>query len=202
MQRGAIILCGGQSSRMGVDKALLPFGNETMLERVVRSVSSEVTVERTVVVPSPQQELPELPTLVCRDEEEYRGPLMALARGLAALHKDVEAVFITGCDAPLLLPEVIDFLFAELGSADAVVPHDAEHLHPLCAVYSVRVLGRIEQQIHQGQHSLHQFIKQLDAKLINTQMLRSLDPELLSLRNLNSHSDYLSALAAAGFSTP
>lgn len=199
MQRGAIILCGGQSSRMGVDKALLPFGDETMLQRVVRIVGTQVTSKHTVVVASSQQELPELPTLVCRDDEEYRGPLAAMARGLAALPNDVEAVFITGCDAPLLLPEVIDFLFAELGSADAVVPHDAEHLHPLCAVYSVGVQERIEKQISQGQHSLYQFIKQLDANLIDTDILRPIDPELLSLRNLNSHDDYLSALAAAGF---
>lgn len=202
MQRGAIILCGGQSSRMGVDKALLPFGNETMLKRVVRIVGTQVTSKHTVVVASPQQELTELPTLICRDDEEYRGPLMALARGFAALPKDVEAVFVTGCDAPLLMPMVIGFLFAELGTAEAIVPKDAERLHPLCAVYRVRVIAQIEQQIAQDQHSLHQFIKQVDAKLIDTQLLRPMDPELLSLRNLNSHDDYLSALTAAGFSTP
>jgi molybdopterin-guanine dinucleotide biosynthesis protein A len=202
MQRGAIILCGGQSSRMGADKALLPFGEETMLERVVRIVNAQVPADHTVVVAAAQQKLPPLQTLLCIDEHDCHGPLVAMARGIAALPKNIDAVFVTGCDAPLLVPEVIDFLFAELGSAEAIVPTDVEHLHPLCAVYRTRVLSKIEQQIRQGQHSLHQLIKQLDAKLIDTQLLRPLDPELLSLRNLNSHDDYESALATAGFSTP
>ena len=43
MRRGAIILCGGASSRMGRDKAWLPFGpDEVMLQRVVRLVGEVV----------------------------------------------------------------------------------------------------------------------------------------------------------------
>ncbi len=202
MQRGAIILCGGQSRRMGVDKALLPFGGETMLERVVRIVGTQVATENTVVVASPQQQLFPLQTRLCRDEQEYRGPLAALAHGFRTLPNDIDAVFITGCDVPLLVPAVIDFLFKELGSTEAIIPRGAKHLHPLCAVYRISVLSRIEQQIAEGQHSLHRWIDQLEAKLLDTQLLRRSDPELLSLRNLNSYDDYLSAFSPAGLPTP
>jgi molybdenum cofactor guanylyltransferase len=64
MIKGAIILCGGKSSRMGRDKATLPFGPEQMLARVVRLVSEVVEPAKIVVVAAPEQELPVLPAAV------------------------------------------------------------------------------------------------------------------------------------------
>src|SRR3954470_12815150 len=83
MRTGAIILCGGKSSRMGRDKASLPFGSETMLQRVVRLIGEVVPAETTVVVASATQELPPLPPRIriVRDEQAYRGPLAGLAVG-------------------------------------------------------------------------------------------------------------------------
>src|SRR5262249_57842743 len=80
-----IVLCGGRSSRMGRPKAWLAFGDELMLQRVVR-VLREV-VDPVVVVAAPGQDVPPLPDTVeiVRDEVEGRGPLQGLAAGLAAL---------------------------------------------------------------------------------------------------------------------
>src|SRR5665213_1866270 len=102
-----IVLCGGRSLRMGRSKALLAFGPETMLERVVRLLA--LAVERIVVVASSRQKLPPLPAGVCvvRDRRQRQGPLEGLAAGLAALDPDVEAVYVTGCDVPLLVPAFI-----------------------------------------------------------------------------------------------
>ncbi len=59
MNAGGIVLCGGRSTRMGSPKALLPFGSETMLQRVVRLLGS--VVSPIVVVAAPDQQLPPLP---------------------------------------------------------------------------------------------------------------------------------------------
>ncbi|VAX42749.1 hypothetical protein MNBD_PLANCTO02-2155, partial [hydrothermal vent metagenome] len=56
---GGIVLCGGKSKRMGQPKLLLPFGNELMLQRVVRILST--VVSPIVVVASQEQKLPQLP---------------------------------------------------------------------------------------------------------------------------------------------
>ncbi len=87
MKRGAIVLCGGQSTRMGSSKAMLPFGPERMLQRVVRLVGEAVPRENIVVVAAEGQELPPLPgeIVVTRDRRPNRGPLEGLACGLAAL---------------------------------------------------------------------------------------------------------------------
>ena len=75
MTVGGIVLCGGRSTRMGVPKATLPFGPETMLQRVVRLLST--VVDPIVVVAARDQQLPELPSGVINtvDEREQRGPL-------------------------------------------------------------------------------------------------------------------------------
>src|SRR5438128_4376608 len=92
-QAGGIILCGGQSKRMGRPKAWLPFGGETMLPRVVRLLSQ--VVAPVVVVAAPGQDLPALPAgvAVVRDEERGRGPLQGLAAGLKALQGQAEAAY-------------------------------------------------------------------------------------------------------------
>src|ERR1700730_16931801 len=101
---GGIVLCGGQSKRMGKPKAWLPFAGETMLGRVVRLLGEAVSP--TVVVAAPDQEVPPLPQeiKVVRDEEKGRGPLQGLAAGLAALDGQVDAVFLSSCDVPFLRP--------------------------------------------------------------------------------------------------
>src|SRR6202043_2693954 len=75
MTAGGIVLCGGRSTRMGAPKASLPFGPETMLQRVVRLLGN--VVAPIVVVAAREQILPELPddAIITRDEREQRGPL-------------------------------------------------------------------------------------------------------------------------------
>jgi len=68
MTTGAIVLCGGKSTRMGTSKAALPFGPESMLQRVVRLLGT--VVSPIVVVAARDQVLPGLPEkiIVARDE--------------------------------------------------------------------------------------------------------------------------------------
>src|SRR3954449_10523799 len=92
---GGIVLAGGKSTRMGTSKALLQFGPETMLQRVVRILGG--IVSPIVVVAAPGQELPPLPpdVIVTCDEREARGPLEGLRAGLKALPATVEAAYVT-----------------------------------------------------------------------------------------------------------
>src|SRR6202789_1895842 len=89
-----IVLCGGKSTRMGAPKATLPFGPETMLQRVVRLLSGVVSA--IVAVAAREQVLPELPedVIVTRDEREAKGPLEGLRAGLTALPGSVDAAYV------------------------------------------------------------------------------------------------------------
>src|SRR5687767_7326289 len=92
---GGIVLCGGKSTRMGRPKLSLPFGPESMLERVVRLLFS--VVQPIVVVAAPNQELPPLARgiKVVRDDRESRGPLEGLRAGLSALPPGTARAFAT-----------------------------------------------------------------------------------------------------------
>src|SRR4051812_49455108 len=111
---GGIVVCGGKSTRMGAPKATLPFGPETMLQRVVRLLAT--TVAPIVVVAAREQSLPSLaePVIVARDERDERGPLEALRAGLKALPESISAAYVTSCDVPLLVPAFVERMIALL----------------------------------------------------------------------------------------
>ncbi len=129
---------------MGSSKALLPFGVETMLQRVVRLLGT--VVSPMVVAAAPQQSLPELPEnlIVTRDEREGRGPLEGLRAGLKALPAAVEMAYVTSCDVPLLVPGFARHMIELLGDNDIAVMEIDGFPHPLSAVYRRNTLPHVE----------------------------------------------------------
>ncbi len=199
---GAIILCGGQSTRMGRDKAWLPFGpDEVMLQRVVRVVSDAVPSGNIICVAAFGQNLPALPDglQVVRDRELYDGPLAALANGLSATSANIDAVFVTGCDAPLLKPMFIARMLECLGDQEIAVPRDGERYYPLTAVYRVGVQKTVELALAADKRSLTSLIELCRVSKIDVESLRDIDPHLSSLINCNSPDDYKRALLESGF---
>lgn len=198
---GAIILCGGKSSRMGRDKASLPFGPECMLQRVVRLVAEVVALQNIVVVAAAAQVLPELPAVVqiARDERQSRGPLEGLAAGLRALGERAAVVYATSCDVPLLVPAFIARMFELLGEHDIAVPRDGEHHHPLAAVYRAMTLPHIQRLLDADRLRPRFLFDEVRTREVAVDELRAVDPTLSTLQNLNRPEDYLAALSAAGF---
>jgi molybdopterin-guanine dinucleotide biosynthesis protein A len=200
MNRGAIILCGGQSTRMGRDKALLPFGpEETLLQRVVRIVGDVVPQERVICVAAVGQRLPKLPVSVrvVEDEVPNCGPLAGLATGLAALDDEIEAVFVCGCDAPLLEPAFVGRMFELLGDHQGAVVHGIGQLRPLPAIYRANVLPTARELLDRDRRSLQALLAAVDSTQIDSDQLRAADPELNSVRPCNTLAEYEYALAVA-----
>jgi molybdenum cofactor guanylyltransferase len=198
LKLGGIVLAGGQSRRMGTAKAMLPFGPETMLARVVRIVGE--VAGPVVVVSANGQVLPPLGAnaVVVRDSQPNCGPLEGIASGLRPL-SELDAVFITGCDTPLLRPAFIRRMAAMLDRHhDAAVPLLDNLPQPLAGVYRPTVLAEVEAMLSAGERRLIELLDRIRVRRINAEELRDSDPELWSLRNLNTPADYQAALAAAG----
>lgn len=202
MQTGGIILCGGQSSRMGLPKATLPFGPELMLQRVHRLLREEVGP--IVIVSAVEQTLPPLPpeTLFARDEHPARGPLEGLRAGLKVMATHCELVYVTSCDVPLLQPAFVRQLLSLAAGYDTVVPREDEFFHPLSAVYRTSVLSVVEELLAADVRRPAQLLQRVTTRSVPLEQLRASDPELQTLRNLNCPADYAAALASAGFELP
>jgi molybdopterin-guanine dinucleotide biosynthesis protein A len=191
---GGIVLCGGQSRRMGQPKAWLPFRGEIMLPRVVRLL--EDVVSPVVVVAAPDQDVPPLPTriTVVRDPEKGRGPLQGLAAGLVALRGRCAAAYLSSCDVPLLRPAFVRRLIDLLGMHSICVPHTEGFHHPLAAVYRVEVLDTVERLLTEGRMRPVFLFESLSTRVVEAEELRDVDPALQSLRNLNTPEEYEAAL--------
>ncbi|MEQ1829124.1 MAG: molybdenum cofactor guanylyltransferase [Pirellula sp.] len=201
MKKGAIVLCGGKSSRMGRDKATLPFGPELMLQRVVRILSQVVDPGAVVIVAAPNQTLPDLPAnaMVTRDERPGRGPLEGLAAGLRLIKSDVDAIYATSCDVPLIQPAFVSRMFERLDDSEIAVPFDGKFHHPLAAVYRPRVLSVVLRLLESDRLRPRFLFDEVQTVEIPVEELRAVDPNLATLMNLNQQEDYLAALAIAGF---
>jgi molybdopterin-guanine dinucleotide biosynthesis protein A len=198
MNAGAMVLCGGRSTRMGASKALLPFGPESMLQRIVRLLAE--VVSPIVVVAAVDQPLPELPrqVIIARDEQEGRGPLEGLRAGLKALPSDIEAAYVTGCDVPLLEPAFVREMLDLAKSFDIAVMEIDGFPHPLSAVYRRSVLPDVEDLLAANRLRPVFLFDRVKTRRVRPSEITT-DPELRTLRNLNTREDYQQALADAGY---
>jgi molybdenum cofactor guanylyltransferase len=189
----AIVLCGGKSTRMGTSKALLPFGPETMLQRVVRLLSE--VVPTIVAVAAVDQELPPLPAhvLVTRDEREGRGPLEGLRAGLKALPPQAARAYVTSCDVPLLVPGFAREMFELARGYDVAVMEIDGFAHPLSAVYARTTLSHIETLLAQDRLRPAFLFDAVNTRRVRPDEITT-DPDLRTLRNLNTREDYERAL--------
>jgi len=183
---------------MGRPKALLPFGAETMLQRVVRLLGT--VVSPIVVVAARKQLLPALPesVTVTRDEQDERGPLEGLRAGLKALPASVEVAYVTSCDVPLLIPAFVVQMIDLLGAHDIAVMEIDGFPHPLSAVYRRATLSHVEALLAEGRLRPAFLFDTVPTRRVQPAEMTIADPDLLTLRNLNTREEYLDALAQAG----
>lgn len=197
---GAIVLCGGQSRRMGRPKAWLPFGPERLLQRTVRLVGTVATP--IVVVAAPEQELPSLPESVqiVLDSIAGRGPLQGIAAGLEAIDPGVEFVFATATDAPFLQPSWVTRLVKLIGDDDLAIPFIDGFHHPLAALYRVSsVRPAVEELLANDRLRPFFLTESVRTRIVEADELLDVDPQLATLRNVNDPEAYAMALSDAGF---
>lgn len=198
MKAGGLVLCGGHSKRMGRPKYSLPFGAEVLLQRVCR-ILSEV-VSPIVVVAAASQKLPDLPAdvSIVRDEYDSLGPLAGIATGLDALHNHVDAAFVTSCDSPLLQTAFVRRLIELLGDHDVAAPTDGQYDHVLSAVYRTTLADHARRLLADDRRRPLFLLEETKSLKIHVDELRDVDPNLHSLRNVNTPEDYDDILKLTG----
>lgn len=193
---GAVVLCGGRSRRMGRPKAWLDFGGEPLLLRVVGRLQQ--VAGPIVVVAAPDQELPPLPdgVEVTRDPVEGQGPLQGIAVGLEALAARAPYAYVSATDAPFLSPAFVRRMCALAEGHDIAVMRDEGHHHPLGAVYATRLWTEARALLDADRRRPFFLFERADTRIVERDLLladdalRREDPDLWTLRNLNTPEDY------------
>ena len=186
----AVVLAGGKSSRMGRPKALLLFDNEPLIAHIVRALKRMFA--ETVIVAAPEQELPELPAILVRDEVAYQGPVGGIYYGLKAASGNF--CFVTSCDVPFFNPALISHLTFQISNHDVVVPYWENRFQPLHAAYCTSVVPLLKEQLDRGELRPVYLFDKVRTRKIGEEEIRRFDPEGLSFFNMNTPADYEEAV--------
>lgn len=182
----AAVLAGGRSLRMGTDKALLPFEGELLISRVVQVAAG--VCEHVVVVTNRPEALadaglaPEVPIL--QDEIAFRGPLGGLVTALKNAPDDW--VLAVAADMPWLSTDVIRALWDARDGAQAVVPVGAKGPEPLLALYHRDCAPYAQRVLDSGRRRVVAMLSSLKVVEVDIETLRTVDPDLRSLVNINT----------------
>ena len=199
MRTAGIVVAGGRSSRMGRSKAWLDWRGRPLLAHVV-GIVWEAVDGPVIVVGAPGQELPEVGAEMAADPVEGRGPLQGIATGLAAVGDRADAAFVASVDLPLLHPAYVRRVLALLGDHDVLLPVVHGHHQPLAAAYRVGLAARVAALIDEGRSRPPDLFAVVDtrraeaAELLAGSELATADPELRSLRGVNTPAEYAAAL--------
>lgn len=185
-----VVLAGGKNTRMGRNKATLPWQQNDFLHIILYGLA-EVCSELIVVTNTPLSV--KLPTVrSVPDIIPQCGPLSGIHAGLT--HAFFPAVFVTACDMPYLQPAAVAWLGSCLGDYDAVVPDDGKFREPLFACYAKSCIPIIERLLAHGVRKTQTLFDHIRAKSIPVDELRRFDPSLRLLQNINTVADYQRAL--------
>ncbi|MEM8642343.1 MAG: molybdenum cofactor guanylyltransferase [Cyanobacteria bacterium P01_G01_bin.54] len=192
MQIVSLILAGGNSSRMGSDKAQLPWRGQTLLSHVVQ-VAQGVTEVCHVITPWPERYRSQVAGAVfLLETEPGQGPLVGFAQGLAAIaptYPQLDWLLLLACDLPYLEVALLQRWGQQLETVDAallaMVPYHNDRWEPLCAFYRPTIFPALKQAIAQNQRSFQTFLSTLPCQPL------TLPPEQhLMLCNCNTPADW------------
>jgi len=152
MNRAGFVLVGGSSSRMGREKALLPYGEATLVEHVAAQVAAAAG---SVALVGSSARCAELGLTLRPDNFPGGGPLAGIQAALAA--SSAPWNLVVGCDMPALTVDFLEGLLAaaETADADALVPvWPSGWLEPLCAVYRRELADPLADILHRGERQV------------------------------------------------
>ncbi|MFZ2162259.1 MAG: molybdenum cofactor guanylyltransferase [Sideroxyarcus sp.] len=183
----ALILAGGDSRRMGQDKAALVLDGKTLLERATATMQQ--IFPKVIVSVRQLRAGVELPQ-VC-DEQEAGGPLAGLVAGLAQV--DTPWVFAVACDMPFVTPAIVNRLADLRKGFQAVVPVVGGYNQPLAAFYAVSALETMRASLAAGDKSLRGALEKLEVRHVSEAELREFDSQLRSFFDLDTPQDFQAA---------
>ena len=185
-----VIFAGGKSSRMGRNKALLPFGSASTLTAYQYARLSPLFESTFVSVKEPSLFPDTLPVIVDDPAFNEAAPTAGFIAAFRALR--TERIFVIGVDTPFVDEKVIAALLeADTPGHDAVIARTQEGMHPLCGIYHRRLLPRFEAMAASRDHRLGKMLRDINTLFVDFKNEQA-------FTNLNHPHEYAAAVEKAG----
>lgn len=168
MTAGAIILAGGKSRRMGMDKALLQLNQQANIQRIASQLQK--CFPALIVVTNHPQDFSFIEAPIVSDYFSGKGPLAGIHAGLTASPYEVNV--IAACDMPFLSAELAQRMVNLSDGYDAVVPVINGERHPLFSVFKKKLAAEIAESIAAEQLSMMAFLDRIKVRYLMEKDLR------------------------------
>jgi molybdopterin-guanine dinucleotide biosynthesis protein A len=202
VDRSAIVLAGGFSSRFGQDKGVLELADKPLIKHVVDAVSS--VVDETLVVANSQERVTQYTKVMAEgvhfvvDVCESRSPLIGALTGFEVAHGKYS--LLLPFDTPFVSKEVVSLLFELCLNRAAAIPRwPNENIEPLHAVYQTKAAFEAARSaVAEGKLNMRAMIEKLrGVRYISTLVIQQLDPDLRTFFNINTPVDLKKAAVLA-----
>ena len=197
--KSCIILCGGQSRRMGQDKGSMIIQDKPMIKHVLSTLNHHIN--EVVIVLNDKDRISKYGEFInpddydynltiCEDEIKNKGPLPGIMTGLSHITSDYS--LILPCDSPYVSANYITTIFNEIEKEyQAIVPyHDGENKlktsEPLHSIYNRNIIPTIEELLSYDVLHIKGLIEKIDAKFV---LIDNKKIEKKEFRNLNRPED-------------
>lgn len=191
-----VILAGGESRRMGQDKAFLEVGGRRLIDRVIDAI--ERVTDDVIIVTTTPGDYAGCGTRLAEDLYPGTGALGGIYTGLHAAEHPCS--FVVACDMPFLNVELLKYMSSQIQHHDVVMPYvgdeepatntrataKARDLHPLHAVYSKRCLEPIARALERGDLRTIAFLPDVDVRFVGRREIEQFDPQHRSFFNANT----------------
>ena len=197
--KSCIILCGGQSRRMGQDKGSMIIHNKPMIKHILSTLNNEI--DEAIIVLNNQKRIDKYKkfinskdytyeTKIIEDKIKNKGPLSGIQGGLEKIKS--QYALILPCDSPYITKNTINLLFNQINNnTQAIVPyHDTNNKiktsEPLHAIYNKNTIPTITELINKDTLNVKSLILKIKTKYVHIDNKKILKKEF---KNLNQPND-------------
>ncbi len=200
VDRTAIVLAGGFSSRFGQDKGVLELANIPLIKHVVDAIS--LVVDETIIVTSSQERITQYAKAITADVQfvidvcQSNSPLIGALTGFGVAHG--RYALLLPFDTPFVSKEVVSLLFELCLNKAAAIPRWSNcQIEPLHAVYQTKLaLEAAKSAVAEGKLNVRAMIEKLrGVRYVSTLVIQQLDPDLHTFFNINTPADLRKANA-------
>jgi molybdopterin-guanine dinucleotide biosynthesis protein A len=200
LDRSAIVLAGGVSSRFGQDKGVLELANKPLIKHVIDAVSP--LVDEMIVVTNSKERAEKYAKVIAADVQfvidvcDSTGPLIGALTGFGSAHGEYS--LLLPFDTPFVSSEVVSLLFELCLNKGAAIPRwPNAQIEPLHAVYQTKTaLEAAKIAVGEGKLNLRAMIEKMrGVRYVSTLVIQQLDPEFRTFFNINTPLDLKKAIA-------